>query len=138
MKRCDDLKNIEAWAEVIKDMLGLVPIEQRAVVLALVVKNEEAEREANNGVVRMMDVAELKNEDNTPGLRHWNAIMRLSSLVVQVLVRRIANNHSPEDAANILFMQHYGRGGRGSGLLEDYLRPLQGKETRPARGRGSP
>jgi hypothetical protein len=32
--------------------------------------------------------------------------MRLRSLVIQVLVRRIKTNHSPEDAAKLLFAEH--------------------------------
>jgi hypothetical protein len=119
-----DIENVEAWAEVIKDLLWLVPIDRRADVLALVAKNEEAarkEREATDGF-RLIPFAEI-NFDKSPGLRHWNAIMRLKSLVVQVFVRRIANNHSAEDAAQILFAPHpYGN---GSGLLRDYLKDLR-------------
>jgi hypothetical protein len=32
--------------------------------------------------------------------------MRLRSLVIQVLARRIGNNHSPKDAAALLFVRH--------------------------------
>jgi hypothetical protein len=59
---------------------------------------------------------------NTPEYRHRNVIMRLKSLVVQVFIRDITNNHSPERATEILFAHH--RHGSGSGLLEDYLRNL--------------
>jgi hypothetical protein len=57
-----------------------------------------------------------------PGIRHWNVIMRLKSLLVQVFVRDITNNHSKADAAAILFVEH--RHGTGSGWLPDYLRDL--------------
>ena len=56
---------------------------------------------------------------NDPHHRYWNVIMRLQSLVVQVFVRRISNNHSSKDAAAILFAKHpYGQGSR---MLADYL-----------------
>ena len=45
--------------------------------------------------------------------------MRLKSLLVQVLVRDITSDHSPEDARAILFVQHHY--GTGSGCLRDYL-----------------
>jgi hypothetical protein len=80
----DDITNVEAWAEIIKDLLHLMPPEQRADVLALAVKNEEAnrkEREADGG--RWFKPVNLTNMDTNPGIRHWNAIMRLKSLIVQ-------------------------------------------------------
>jgi hypothetical protein len=46
--------------------------------------------------------------------------MRLKSLPIQVFVRDITSDYSPEDAAAILFTYH--RHGAGSGLLADYLR----------------
>jgi hypothetical protein len=121
----DDIENVEAWAEVIKSVLYLVPIDRRATVLALAVKNEEAEckeREAS-GRFRIRSFEELtEGFKNSPAFRHGNAIMRLKSLLVQVFVRAITNNHSAEDAAQILFASHpYGN---GSGELRDYLRDL--------------
>jgi hypothetical protein len=62
---------------------------------------------------------ELAGFEQSPGWRHWNAIMRLKSLVVQVFVRDIANDYSAADAAKILFAEH--RHGHGSGRLRDYL-----------------
>jgi hypothetical protein len=119
----NDIENVEAWAEVIEDVLNLVPPDLRAAALALATKSENAarkEREANAGLL-VLTAAELENMD-TPGLRHWGAIMRLKSLLVQVFVRNITNNHSPKDAAHILFAQHdYGH---GSGMLQDYLDDL--------------
>jgi len=50
-----DVENVEAWAEVIKDVLWLVPMDRRAEVLALATKTEEAERkkrEANGGRIK--------------------------------------------------------------------------------------
>jgi hypothetical protein len=118
----DDIGNVEAWAVIIEDLLHSVPPEQRAEVLALAVKKEEAnrkEREKHGGII-IWDAAEMLAKMHTdPGIRHWNAIMRLKSLIVQVLVRNISNNHSPRDAARLLFAPH--RHGHGSGLLQDYL-----------------
>jgi len=122
-----DVENVEAWAEVIKDVLWLVPMDRRAEVLALATKTEEAERkkrEANGGRIKATAWTEqtLENFKSSPGFRHSSAITRLQSLVVQVFVRDITNNHSAEDAAQILFAPHpYGN---GSGLLWDYLHDL--------------
>ena len=129
----EDIENVEAWAEVFKAVLYLVPMDRRAAVLALATKNENAERkerERSEGALEYVDIS--KWDDSAPGLRHWNAIMRLMSLVVQVLVRRIRNNHSPKDAAQILFARH--PHGSGSGELRDYLEGLPGP-TSDSRGR---
>jgi hypothetical protein len=40
------------------------------------------------------------------GVRHWRAIMRLKSLVIQVFARSIKNNHSPEEGDAILLAKH--------------------------------
>jgi hypothetical protein len=113
-----DIENVEAWAEIFRNILHLTPIERRAEVLALVSKNNEAERAAG---VRILSAAEFC-DPNTPGLRNWHIIMRLASLVIQVFTRRIVNNHSAKEATAILFAPHpYGRGSR---LLRDYLRRL--------------
>jgi hypothetical protein len=110
----EDVENVEAWAEVIEDMLRLVPMDRRAAVLELASKKRREADSLGDGL-HFIDITKT----DTPGLRHWNAIMRLQSLVVQVFVRHITNNHSPEDAAQILLAQHpYGH---GSGQLGDYL-----------------
>jgi hypothetical protein len=115
-----DIANIEAWAEMIEDMLALMPPDSRIEALRAALKNEETarkERAENPYGLCIMDAAELCGA--SPGLRHWNAIMRLKSLVVQVFVRDITNNHSPANAAKILFAHH--RHGHGSGRLDEYL-----------------
>ena len=53
--------------------------------------------------------------------------MRLKSLVVQVFARSITNNHSPQDAAALLFADH--RYGTGSGCLGDYIDDLPRKKV---------
>jgi hypothetical protein len=123
----EDIENVEAWAEVINDLLWLVPIERRAEVLALATKSEESERKKREATgVRMMATPwteqRLESFKNSPAFRHSGAITRLQSLVVQVFVRDITNNHSAEDAAGILFAPHpYGT---GSGALRDYFEDL--------------
>jgi hypothetical protein len=115
-----DIENVEAWAEVIADVLYRVPADKRAEVLALATKNEEAdrrEREANgDGRLRYIDMSKW---GTMPPPTRNDAITRLQSLIVQVFVRDIANNHSPKHARDILFVGH--PHGTGSGLLEDYL-----------------
>ena len=130
----EDVDNIEAWAEIIKDVLRCAPIEKRAAILALATQNEAdsaARRKANGDRLVVINAAELMANTDTPGLRHWNVIMRLKSLIVQVFVRNIRNNHSPKDAGKLLFVGH--RYGTGSGLLADYLDDLsRGDDDRQA------
>jgi hypothetical protein len=111
-----DIGNVEAWAEIFRDILHLIPGDH-AELLALVAKNEnEAAEKAKGGGLQVFDASDVEFD-----LRHWNAIMRLRSLVVQVFTRRIANNHSRPDAAAILLALHpYGHGSR---CLGDYLPP---------------
>src|SRR5262245_51317074 len=103
----EDIGNIEAWAEIIEDMLYLVPFDSRMKVLQLTIAKQEAEiaEMAEHGPLRVWSAAEMANTD-TPGLRHWNAIMRLKSLIIQVFTRNISNNHSPVDTAKMLFAEH--------------------------------
>jgi hypothetical protein len=77
--------NVEAWAEIIGDMLFLVPVENRMEVLELALANEKTENaeRAKHGGLRIWDAGEMANM-NTPGLRHWNVIMRLKSLVATI------------------------------------------------------
>jgi hypothetical protein len=141
-ERTKDMVNVEAWAEVFKEVLYLLPEEIRAEVLTLVVQNDEAERkevEANAGLGKSIYLS--KSPDDTPGLRYWNAIMRLKSLVIQVLTRCITNNHSPEEAAKLLFAEH--PHGHGSGWIVEYLDGLPGIKVDKARiialiGRSTP
>jgi hypothetical protein len=118
----EDVENVEAWVEIVYDLLDLVPDDLRARVLAFAAEKEEAARkeleEAGGFIARTLSEIDL----NTPGIRHWHTIMRLKSLVVQVFVRHIRNNHSPKDAAGILFVEH--PHGDGSGSLGDYLDDL--------------
>jgi hypothetical protein len=119
----NDIENVEAWAVVIEGMLARVPPELRAEILALAMKNEAAEiEEGNTNPLRIIDLSDddlVGLSDNTPGLRHWNVVMRLKALLVQMFVRSIVNNHSPETAAALLFGHH--QFGTGSGVLQDYL-----------------
>jgi hypothetical protein len=117
MESKSDIENVDAWAEIIGDTLQHAPAEKRADILALAVKNEVAQRSAPP----FLTLADLVNMD-TPGVRHWNAILRLKGLLVQVFVRNITNNNSAEDAAKILFAWH--RYGTGSGDLADYIDEL--------------
>jgi hypothetical protein len=113
-----DIENVEAWAEIIADILHHVPPAKRTQVLALASKNEEIEaqkRKANHGKLTYVDMSKW---DAIPPARN-NTITRLQSLLIQVFVRDIINNHSPENARDILFVEH--PHGTGSRLLEDYL-----------------
>jgi hypothetical protein len=113
-----DIENVEAWAYVIERLLDLIPVERRTEVLTLTTKNHEAERKeraANGSFYKVADIDWMASSS----IRHWHTIARLKSLVVQVLTRDIKTNHSPEDAAKILFAPH--PFGHGSRRLRDYL-----------------
>jgi hypothetical protein len=123
MESKEDIANFEAWAVLIADIFKRIPADKRAVVLALVTKNEEAAkqgREASGDKQPVLTSAEfVQGWEGSPRAYHWHTIMRLKSLMIQVFARDIANNHSGHDATELLFARH--RHGAGSGLLEDYL-----------------
>ena len=123
-----DIANAEAWSEIIEDLLTLVPPDKRMEVLQLALANEKAEmvERAKNDGLRVVQYSETNLAHS---LRHWNVKMRLKSLIIQVFTRNIRNNHSPEDAAKILFAKHpYGRGSR---VLRDYLPQEPAEEWEP-------
>jgi hypothetical protein len=112
----NDITNVEAWADVIDDILILMPLDQRAEVLQRATIKQQAR--TGGAAVFFPD-----KDDDIPPLE-FDAIAHLKSLVIQVFARDITNDHSPKDAAKILFAHH--RHGRGSRLLSDYLpRPPQ-------------
>jgi hypothetical protein len=113
-----DIHNTEAWAAVVGDVLWHVPIELRKDVLRLALEQVEAELRAGTG----LQVFEPDDLEQSPGLRHWNAIMRLKALLVQVFARNITNNHSAERAAELLFTEQ--KFGTGSASLLDYIGDL--------------
>jgi hypothetical protein len=127
-----DMANVEAWAEVVSDMLSLMEPEQRLSVLHLATEREEKEADEREKAAPGLVFITFDEASLQQCCKHWNVKMRLRSLIVQVFVRRIRNNHSPKDAAKILFARH--RHGNGSGELGDYIddlpRRLQMERTR--------
>jgi hypothetical protein len=118
-----DIANVEAWAQVIEDLLHLMPYSKRAEVLAHVAKNEEVRRKEMEDSHRSpvgncclfstphrrragdyVGLCEPSNSDgfvvfaaadiDLPDPTIWHTTMRLQSLAAQVFVRRITNNHS--------------------------------------------
>jgi hypothetical protein len=117
----DEDKEVVIAAKVIEDLLFLVAPSKRIEVLERAVANEEAasrKRHESCGL-EVWTIADLPETQACPGWRYWNSIMQFKSLIIQVFLRNITNNHSREDAAKILFMEH--RNGTGSGWLPDYL-----------------
>lgn len=111
----EDIQSYSAWAEVIIDLMYIVPQEARAMAISIASSRMEERRkkiEANNGLFKLSDYPD-------DGYLTYHAEMRLKSLVVQVFTRDITNNNSPEDARDILFAHH--RNGTGSGDLLDYI-----------------
>jgi hypothetical protein len=127
----DREKAITVWSEVMEHVLNLAPPSIRQEIVATVVeKTKQWAKEQASGPdpffykrpVKPVRLDEL--DDQKPGLKYRNAIMEAVSLVIQVFVRCITNNHSDEDAAKILFREH--RHGTGGCWLPEYLAHLPG------------
>lgn len=122
----EDINDVSAWAEIIGDVLCHVPDDLRENVLNLAVTRQQElkKREEENGGILLYTAAEFLKDGwmNAPGIRSWHTIMRLKALLIQVFVRNITNNHSPDDAAELLFSRQ--RFGTGSGVLLDYIGDL--------------
>jgi hypothetical protein len=115
-----DTEKLIVWREAIQKALYCVPFEDREEVLRqLTAKHAAGLAGPRFKVISFQDLTAPRETD---GL--WNPIIKVSSLIVQVLVRSITNNHSPERASAILFREH--RDGTGSGWLPDYLDGLPG------------
>jgi hypothetical protein len=120
-----DLNNVEAWAMLFEEILSHVRADPCDVLtLALKKQQEEAEKDAELAA-QFIRASELEKME----FPHTNTIERLKSLLVQVFVRDISIDHSPEEAHRILFGHH--PHGRGSGDLGDYLEGLESKRRRP-------
>src|SRR6266567_3336987 len=82
---------VEAWAEVVEDLLYRVPPEKRAAVLEEATRKEAAarkEREADGGFrIMQFDKKSMDEFMASPGMRHWNRIMRLKSEIVYTFTR---------------------------------------------------
>jgi hypothetical protein len=115
-----DAEKLIVWREAIQKALYCVPLDDRAEVLRQLTEAHAAKLAGPR--LKIISFHELTAPSETDGL--WNPIIRASSLIVQVLVRTITNNHSPERASAILFREH--REGTGSGWLPDYLDGLPG------------
>ena len=106
-----------AWGEALQSLMQLcVPSTMRERVLVDLLDQERTRK-----LLRIISYDELMAMD----FADYRAKKDAASLMVQVLVRSITNNFSKEDAAEILFQDHYGRG-TGSGWLPDYLHGLPG------------
>lgn len=118
----EDMTNVQAWAELLEDAMHVVPEEIRAEVLkrTLAMWEKRVAKYAENGPW-MTATQLLENVDTT----HFQTSVRLKGLVIQVLVRDVTIDHSPQDAAKILFSEH--PCGRGSRLLGDYIDDLPRK-----------
>ena len=119
-----DSEKVIVWREAIQKALHCVPYELRDKVLKQLVDKRTAE--ARGPRFKVMSFSELMAPTDSDGL--WNPIARATSVIVQVIVRSITNNHSPERAAAILFREHREPDwrGNGSGWLPDYLDGLPG------------
>jgi hypothetical protein len=116
----DEDKEVVIAATVIEDLLFLVAPSKRIEVLEAVANEEAASRKRHASCgLEVWTIADLPETQAGPGWRYSNSIMQFKSLIIQVFLSNITNNHSREDAAKILLMGH--RNGTGSGWLPDYL-----------------
>jgi hypothetical protein len=111
-------ENVAVWSAALEDVLFCVPRNLRLEALRRLISSEEERQSA--GPLRFWTVADLDAAE----FKYWHAEKEAASLIIQVLVRSITNNHSEADAARVLFREH--RGGTGSGWLPDYLDGLPG------------
>jgi hypothetical protein len=117
----EDREQAEVAAEVIADLLYLIEPEKRLAALAIATKAEEAEqRKPGFEILDMGEIAALSQKE----MRYWHGRIRFKARVICAFVRNIRNNHSPKDAARLLF-QHQPNV-PGSGYLRDYLDGLEG------------
>jgi hypothetical protein len=82
-----DIENVEAWAEVVEDLLYRAPTSIRAEILAAAATKERQaaeQRQTSGGFVLQSFDSDWMN---SPGIRHWNTIMRLKALVIQAFAR---------------------------------------------------
>lgn len=113
----------ETAALVIEDLLDLLPPEKRAAALAkaVAVENARGERRKTDPLeMEFLDDGFSERFMKSPSFRYWNRVMRLKARLIYVFTRNITNNHSPEDAARLLFERHHNVA--GSGWLSEYLR----------------
>jgi hypothetical protein len=113
-----DDQNVAVWFAALEDVLFCVPRCFRLEALRRLIDSEK-ERQAD-GPIRFWTFSDIDPAE----FRCWRAEKEAASLIVQVLTRSITNNHSPDDAAKVLFREH--RMGTGSGWLPDYLDGLPG------------
>jgi hypothetical protein len=110
-------RDISIWVEALGDVMFCVPPKVRHEVLRRLTDREAQRRERP---IRFMTAADF----DPAKFKNWHAENEAASLIIQVLVRSIANSHSSADAARVLFREH--RMGTGSGWLPDYLDGLPG------------
>src|SRR5262249_22187739 len=114
---------VEIGAEVVGDILRMLPCQHRQAILALAAE-EDRKRQAEG--IRAFTTEELKERvEKSAGWRWHKRIMQLRAAAAYTLVRKIANNHSPRGTAKLLFghqPQLPDVRVFGSGELSDYLR----------------
>jgi hypothetical protein len=115
-----DERTIAVWFKAMESVLFCLPPAVRLDVLHRLMTSEIERIERENEPIRLKSFADF----DLATLENWHAVKEAASLIIQVLVRSITNNHSPDDSAKVLFREH--RRGTGSGWLPDYLDGLPG------------
>jgi hypothetical protein len=111
-------EHVAVWFAALEDVLFCVPRDFRLEALRRLISSEEERQSADS--LRVWTVSDFDPAE----FKFWHAEKEAASLIIQVLVRSITNNHSKDDAARVLFREH--RMGTGSGWLPDYLDGLPG------------
>jgi hypothetical protein len=116
-----DERTIAVWFKAMENVLFCLPPAVRLEVLHRLTASEiERIQCRKNEIIQLISLADF----DLATFENWRAVKEAASLIIQVLVRSITNNHSPNDAAKVLFREH--RRGTGSGWLPDYLDGLPG------------
>ena len=99
---------VKIWAETLQDVLrNCLPHELRVQVLSALLERERACKPFR--IIGMDELMAMRFAD-------YRAKKEVYALMVQIMVRSIANNHSPEMAAALMFRDQHGYG-TGSGWL---------------------
>jgi hypothetical protein len=99
MSTADD-SEVEVWFNALEIIVPHIPESVRMQILQKLI-DDEAERQRKKDDVFEFEFKYWKLDD--VAIRDWSPMMRARSVIAQVLVRSVRNNHSPEKAARLLF-----------------------------------
>jgi hypothetical protein len=130
MDEAEQQRKIEIAGVLINDLIGLSGVDGKAALAeaARQYAEEHADDPPDSGL-KFLDISEegFAKAKQRPGWRHYHDVMKAEAAVAYAFIRRICNNHSPEEAERLIFGP---RPGAGSGRLMDYIGKLMSFEGR--------